>query len=67
MIGDPIFTGDKQRFYAYIGEKFTAINYTFEERLREEENLTTERKIELAFQFLDCMRDLNNEVKKYYG
>lgn len=34
MIGDPIFTGDKQRFYAYIGEKFMVLNYMFEERLK---------------------------------
>lgn len=67
MIGDPLFTGDKQRFYAYIGEKFTALNYMFEERLENEENLTTEKKFELAFEFLDQLRDLNNEVKQYYG
>lgn len=70
MIGDPLFTGDKQRFYAYIGEKFTALNYMYEELIEKEEkegNLTTERKFELAFEFLDQMRNLNNEVKQYYG
>lgn len=44
-----------------------ALNYMFEERLKNEPDMTTERKFELAFDFLDQMRDLNNEIKHYYG